>query len=165
MRGGREAVQALISRDVSVMQQGSSGVITAWAQGAKDLVAIGATGNKLDYIFVSTPAIKKAGRLERQTNRHKPARRQHRLHRPHRATPIGTFRQRRDARRSRRPRRALGGALRRPCRRVIVSTTGHLARAQSWACRSGSILPKPTLNTSSPDRSPRVRLSRTIAKR
>ena len=64
MRGGREAVQALISRDVNVMQQGSSGVITAWAQGAKDLVAIGATGNKLDYIFVSTPAIKKPADLK-----------------------------------------------------------------------------------------------------
>jgi NitT/TauT family transport system substrate-binding protein len=64
MRGGREAVQALISRDVSLMQQGSSGVITAWAQGAKDLVAIGATGNKLDYIFVSTPAIKKPADLK-----------------------------------------------------------------------------------------------------
>ena len=59
MRGGREAVQALISRDVSLMQQGSSGVITAWVQGAKDLVVIGATGNKLDYVLVSTPAIKK----------------------------------------------------------------------------------------------------------
>ena len=64
MRGGREAVQALISRDVSLMQQGSAGVITAWAQGAKDLVAIGATGNKLDYIFVSTPAIKKPADLK-----------------------------------------------------------------------------------------------------
>jgi NitT/TauT family transport system substrate-binding protein len=64
MRGGREAVQALISKDVNMMQQGSSGVITAWAQGAKDLVAIGATGNKLDYIFVSTPAIKKPADLK-----------------------------------------------------------------------------------------------------
>ena len=64
MRGGREAVQALISRDVSLMQQGSAGVITAWAQGAKDLVAIGATGNKLDYILVSTPAIKKPADLK-----------------------------------------------------------------------------------------------------
>ncbi|MBM4263109.1 MAG: ABC transporter substrate-binding protein [Deltaproteobacteria bacterium] len=64
MRGGREAVQALISKDVNIMQQGSSGVITAWAQGAKDLVAIGATGNKLDYIFVSTPAIKKPADLK-----------------------------------------------------------------------------------------------------
>ena len=64
MRGGREAVQALISRDVSLMQQGSSGVITAWAQGAKDLVVIGATGNKLDYILVSTPAIKKPADLK-----------------------------------------------------------------------------------------------------
>lgn len=59
MRGGREAVQALISRDVTMLQQGSSGVILAWAQGAKDLAVIGATGNKLDYILVSTPAIKK----------------------------------------------------------------------------------------------------------
>jgi ABC-type nitrate/sulfonate/bicarbonate transport system substrate-binding protein len=64
MRGGREAVQALISKDVSLMQQGSSGVITAWAQGAKDLVVIGATGNKLDYIMVSTPAIKKPADLK-----------------------------------------------------------------------------------------------------
>ena len=64
MRGGREAVQALISRDVNIMQQGSAGVITAWAQGAKDLVAIGATGNKLDYIFVSTAAIKKPADLK-----------------------------------------------------------------------------------------------------
>ena len=64
MRGGREAVQALISKDVNVMQQGSAGVITAWAQGAKDLVSIGATGNKLDYVFVSTPAIKKPADLK-----------------------------------------------------------------------------------------------------
>jgi ABC-type nitrate/sulfonate/bicarbonate transport system substrate-binding protein len=64
MRGGREAVQALISRDVFIEQQGSAGVITAWAQGAKDLVVIGATGNKLDYVFVSTPAIKKPADLK-----------------------------------------------------------------------------------------------------
>jgi NitT/TauT family transport system substrate-binding protein len=64
MRGGREAVQALISRDVFVEVQGSSGVISAWAQGAKDLVAIGATGNKLDYVFVSGPAIKKPADLK-----------------------------------------------------------------------------------------------------
>src|SRR5437899_6208716 len=55
MRGDREAVQALISRDVTMLQQGSSGVILAWAQGAKDLAVLGATGNKLDYVFVSSP--------------------------------------------------------------------------------------------------------------
>jgi ABC-type nitrate/sulfonate/bicarbonate transport system substrate-binding protein len=64
MRGGREAVQALISKDVFVEVQGSSGVITAWAQGAKDLVAIGATGNRLDYVFVSSAAIKKPADLK-----------------------------------------------------------------------------------------------------
>src|SRR5215472_16333340 len=46
------------------MQQGSSGVMTAWVQGAKDLVVIGATGNKLDYVLVSTPAIKKPADLK-----------------------------------------------------------------------------------------------------
>ena len=46
------------------MQQGSAGVIQAWAQGFKDLVAIGATGNKLDYVLVSTAAIKKPADLK-----------------------------------------------------------------------------------------------------
>ena len=64
MRGGREAVQALISRDVNMLQQGSSGVILAWAQGARDLAVIGATGNKLDYVFVSSAAIKKPADLK-----------------------------------------------------------------------------------------------------
>ena len=64
MRGGREAVQALISRDVTMLQQGSSGVILAWAQGAKDLVVIGATGNKLDYVLVSSAGIKKPADLK-----------------------------------------------------------------------------------------------------
>jgi ABC-type nitrate/sulfonate/bicarbonate transport system substrate-binding protein len=64
MRGGREAVQALISRDVTILQQGSAGVILAWAQGAKDLVVLGATGNKLDYVLVSNPNIKKPSDLK-----------------------------------------------------------------------------------------------------
>jgi NitT/TauT family transport system substrate-binding protein len=64
MRGGREAVQALISRDVTLLQQGSAGVILAWAQGAKDLVVLGATGNKLDYVFVSNANIKKPSDLK-----------------------------------------------------------------------------------------------------
>src|SRR3989304_1844654 len=64
MRGGREAVQALISRDVTMLQQGRAGVLLAWAQGAKDLVVLGATGNKLDYVFVSSSAIKKPAELK-----------------------------------------------------------------------------------------------------
>src|SRR5215475_12372774 len=64
VRGGREAIQALISRDVFVEVQGCSGVISAWAQGAKDLAVIGATGNKLDYVFVSGPNIKKPADLK-----------------------------------------------------------------------------------------------------
>jgi NitT/TauT family transport system substrate-binding protein len=64
MRGGREAIQALISRDVFVEVQGSSGVLSAWAQGGKDLAIIGATGNKLDYVFISGSHIKKPADLK-----------------------------------------------------------------------------------------------------
>ena len=73
----------------TILQQGSAGVILAWAQGAKDLVVFGATGNKLDYVFVSNPNIKKPSRLERQTHRHQPVGREHRFHRPGRLEQLG----------------------------------------------------------------------------
>ena len=44
--------------------QGSSGVLSAWAQGGKDLAIIGATGNKLDYVFISGSHIKKPADLK-----------------------------------------------------------------------------------------------------
>ena len=39
-------------------------MILAWAQGAKDLVVLGATGNKLDCVLVSGPHIKKPADLK-----------------------------------------------------------------------------------------------------
>ncbi len=130
MRGGREAVQALISRDVSVMQQGSSGVITAWAQGAKDLVAIGATGNKLDYIFVSTPAIKKPADLKGKRIAISQLGASTDFIARIALRQLGLSDKERDAGQSRRSRRALGRARRRPCRCLVVSTAGHAARSQ-----------------------------------
>jgi ABC-type nitrate/sulfonate/bicarbonate transport system substrate-binding protein len=59
IRGGRSAVQALLGRDVLLQMQGGSTAISAWGQGAKDLVFTGAVGNKLDYVFVTSPNIKK----------------------------------------------------------------------------------------------------------
>lgn len=59
IRGGRSAVQALLGRDVLLQMQGGSTAISAWGQGAKDLVFTGAVGNKLDYVFVTSPKIKK----------------------------------------------------------------------------------------------------------
>jgi ABC-type nitrate/sulfonate/bicarbonate transport system substrate-binding protein len=59
VRGGRAAVQALLAGEAQIEMQGGSTGISAWGQGAKDLVFIGAVGNKLDYVFVTSPKIKK----------------------------------------------------------------------------------------------------------
>ena len=64
IRGGRAAVQALISGDIRIEMQGASSVIAAWAQGAKDLRYIAAVGNRLDYILVGNRAIKTAADLK-----------------------------------------------------------------------------------------------------
>ncbi|HXG52906.1 MAG TPA: ABC transporter substrate-binding protein [candidate division Zixibacteria bacterium] len=58
IRGGRAAVQALLGRDVPIELQGGSTSVTAWAQGARELRFIGATGNRLDYVLVASQGIK-----------------------------------------------------------------------------------------------------------
>ena len=162
MRGGREAVQALISRDVMMLQQGSSGVILAWAQGAKDLVVLGATGNKLDYVFVSNPNIKKPEDLKGKK------------------VAISQLGASTDFI-ARLAVRQLGlnekdvtllsiGAQ---GERWAALAAGHVdasvfqppitLRAAKPACPSGSIFPKATTNTSSPDRSHCAHSSNQIA--
>jgi NitT/TauT family transport system substrate-binding protein len=58
IRGGVQGVQALLARDVLIEMQGASAIVSAWAQGAKELRYIGAVGNKLDYILVGNSTIK-----------------------------------------------------------------------------------------------------------
>src|SRR3954469_1702391 len=64
IRGGVAGVQALLAKNVLVEMQGASAVVSAWAQGAKDLKYIGAVGNKLDYILVANPTIRSAAELK-----------------------------------------------------------------------------------------------------
>lgn len=64
IRGGRAGVQALISGDVKIQLQGALAVISAWAQGAKDIRYIAAVGNRLDYILVADRAIKTGADLK-----------------------------------------------------------------------------------------------------
>ena len=64
IRGGRMGIQAALSGDLLLQLQGASTVVSAWAQGGKDLQFIGAVGNRLDYIFVTLPAIRKAEDLK-----------------------------------------------------------------------------------------------------
>jgi NitT/TauT family transport system substrate-binding protein len=58
IRGGVQGVQALLARDVLIEMQGASAIVSAWAQGAKELRYIAAVGNKLDYILVGNSTIK-----------------------------------------------------------------------------------------------------------
>jgi NitT/TauT family transport system substrate-binding protein len=64
IRGGRAGIQALLARDALIEMQGGSSVISAWAQGAKELRLIGAVGNRLDYILVANPSIRGAADLK-----------------------------------------------------------------------------------------------------
>jgi NitT/TauT family transport system substrate-binding protein len=59
IRGGRMGIQAALSGDLLLQLQGASTVVSAWAQGAKDLQFVGAVGNRLDYIVVTLPSIRK----------------------------------------------------------------------------------------------------------
>lgn len=64
IRGGRAGVQALVSGDVKIEMQGALAVVSAWAQGIKDLRYIAAVGNRLDYILVADRSIKTAADLK-----------------------------------------------------------------------------------------------------
>jgi NitT/TauT family transport system substrate-binding protein len=59
IRGGRMGIQAALSGDLLLQLQGASTVVSAWAQGAKDLQFIGAVGNRLDYILATLPSVRK----------------------------------------------------------------------------------------------------------
>jgi NitT/TauT family transport system substrate-binding protein len=59
IRGGLMGIQAALSGDLNLQLQGASTVVSAWAQGAKELQIIGAVGNRLDYILAAHPSIKK----------------------------------------------------------------------------------------------------------
>jgi ABC-type nitrate/sulfonate/bicarbonate transport system substrate-binding protein len=59
IRGGRMGIQAALSGDLLLQLQGASTVVSAWAQGGKDLQFIGAVGNRLDYILATLPSIRK----------------------------------------------------------------------------------------------------------
>ena len=64
IRGGVTAVQSLLAKEVLIEMQGGSSPISAWAQGARELTFIGAVGNRLDYVLVAVPSVRKAEDLK-----------------------------------------------------------------------------------------------------
>ena len=59
IRGGLMGIQAALSGDLMLQLQGASTVVAAWAQGAKEFQFIGAVGNRLDYLLIVHPSIKR----------------------------------------------------------------------------------------------------------
>ncbi|HXK29755.1 MAG TPA: ABC transporter substrate-binding protein [Candidatus Binatia bacterium] len=59
IRGGLMGIQAALSGDLLLQLQGASTVVAAWAQGAREFQFIGAVGNRLDYLLVAHPSIKR----------------------------------------------------------------------------------------------------------
>ena len=57
--GSVAAIQSLLARELFIQMEGGPAGVRAWARGAKDVTIIGAVGNKLDYLLVSIPSIKK----------------------------------------------------------------------------------------------------------
>ena len=57
--GSVAAIQSLLARELFIQMEGGPAGVRAWARGAKDIAMIGAVGNKLDYLLVSLPSIKR----------------------------------------------------------------------------------------------------------
>jgi NitT/TauT family transport system substrate-binding protein len=59
IRGSVNALQSLLARELFIQMEGGPAGVRAWARGAKDVTLIGAVGNKLDYLLVTIPSIKR----------------------------------------------------------------------------------------------------------
>ena len=57
--GSVAAIQSLLARELFIQMEGGPAGVRAWARGAKDITFVGAVGNKLDYLLVSIPSIKR----------------------------------------------------------------------------------------------------------
>ncbi|MSP38613.1 MAG: ABC transporter substrate-binding protein [Deltaproteobacteria bacterium] len=57
--GSVAAIQSLLARELFIQMEGGPAGVRAWARGAKEMTFIGAVGNKLDYLLVSIPSIKR----------------------------------------------------------------------------------------------------------
>ncbi len=64
IRGTVTAIQSLLARELYIQLEAGSAAVRAWARGAKEVTFIGAVGNRLDYILVTVPSIRRAEELK-----------------------------------------------------------------------------------------------------
>lgn len=67
IRGSVTAIQSLLAKELFIQMEAGAAGIRAWARGAKEVTFIGAVGNRLDYILVTVPTIRKAEELKAYT--------------------------------------------------------------------------------------------------
>lgn len=59
IQGDVRALQSLLAKELDIQFQGGTTAVQAWARGAKELRFIGAVGNRLDFVLVSSPSVRK----------------------------------------------------------------------------------------------------------
>ena len=64
IRGSVTAIQSLLAKELFIQMEAGAAAVRAWARGAKEITIIGAVGNRLDYILVTVPTIRKAEELK-----------------------------------------------------------------------------------------------------
>ena len=63
IRGSVTAIQSLLAKELSIQMEAGAAGVRAWARGAKEITLVGAVGNKLDYVLVTVPSIRKPEEL------------------------------------------------------------------------------------------------------
>jgi ABC-type nitrate/sulfonate/bicarbonate transport system substrate-binding protein len=59
IRGSVTSLQALLARELTIQMEAAAAGVRAWAHGAKEVTLIGAVGNRLDYVLVTLPSIRR----------------------------------------------------------------------------------------------------------
>jgi NitT/TauT family transport system substrate-binding protein len=59
IRGSVTSLQALLARELMIQMEAAAAAVRAWSRGVKEITLIGAVGNRLDYLLVTLPSIKR----------------------------------------------------------------------------------------------------------
>lgn len=62
--GGVTALQSLMAKELFIELTAGPAAVRAWARGGKEITFIGAVGNRLDYVLVTVPSVRKAEELK-----------------------------------------------------------------------------------------------------
>ena len=64
IRGSVTAIQSLLARELLIQMEAGAAGVRAWARGAKEITLTGAVGNRLDYVLITIPSIRRPEELK-----------------------------------------------------------------------------------------------------